>query len=381
MIPLHKPPYSGKEQEYLQSAMEMKSGQTSFCDLCAKWMETQIGLHCLMTTSCSTALDLSAALLSAKPGDEVILPSFTFASTANAFVRQGLVPVFVDIRKDTLNIDETKIEDAITERTVAIVVVHYAGVACEMNTICEIAKRHQLTLIEDAAQALGSFYDGKPLGSFGDFSCFSFHETKNFSMGEGGALLVRNGETFAKAEVMADCGTDRKKVRRKEATEYTWIAKGASCIPSELACMFLYPQLKNAEEITKARLEIYAQYDREFRAWDGRKEFTLPVIPKGCHANGHIYALRLKGKEERNELMQHLNAQGIKAAFHYIPLHSAKAGKTYGRFHGEDVVTTAESEKLLRLPLYYGMTKEETTQVILAVKEWFLEKQKGFEVQ
>jgi len=261
------------------------------------------------------------------------------------------------------------------------VVVHYAGGACEMNTICEIAKRHHLTLIEDAAQALGSSYYGNPLGSFGDFSCFSFHETKNFSMGEGGALLVRDEETFARAEVMADCGTDRKKVRRKEATEYTWIAKGASCIPSELACMFLYPQLINAEEIIKARRAIYAQYDRELRAQASENEVTLPAILDGCVTNGHIYAIRLGTKEERNALMQYLNARGIKAAFHYIPLHSSKAGKTYGRFHGEDAVTTKESEKLLRLPLYYGMTNEEITQVIRAVKQWFLEKQKGFEVQ
>ena len=209
MIPLHKPPYKGKEQEYIASAMTAGSWQTSFCDLCIQWLSGRTGMHCLMTTSCSTVLDLSAALLFAKPGDEVILPSFTFASTANAFVRQGLVPVFVDVREDTLNIDETKIEAAITERTVAVVVVHYAGVACEMDTICTLAKKHGLILIEDAAQALGATYHGKPLGTFGDFSCFSFHETKNFSMGEGGALLVRDAATFAMAEVMADCGSHR----------------------------------------------------------------------------------------------------------------------------------------------------------------------------
>ena len=371
MIPLHKPAYRGKEQEYITSAMANKPGQTSFCELCAEWISEKTGRHCLMTTSCSTALDVSAALLHARPGDEVILPSFTFSSTANAFVRQGLVPVFVDIRRDTLNIDETRIEAAITERTVAIVVVHYAGVACEMDTICEIAKRYRLVLIEDAAQALGARYHGKPLGTFGDFSCFSFHETKNFSMGEGGALVVRDAEHFAEAEVMADCGTDRKKVRRKEATEYTWIAKGASCIPSELACMFLYPQLGMAEEITRKRVELWEYYKEEFAELAENGSLTLPSVPAACAHNGHIFAIRLSGKEERDNLMRFLNDRGIGAAFHYIPLHSSKAGRQYGRFHGEDAVTTAESERLLRLPLYYDMTQAEAQQVVCAVKEYF----------
>lgn len=371
MIPLHKPPYRGKEQEYIASAMANKPGQTSFCDLCTQWLEKQTGCHCLMTTSCSTALDMVAALLHAKPGDEVILPSFTFSSTANAFVRQGLVPVFVDIRKDTLNIDETKIEAAITERTVAIVVVHYAGVACEMDTICGIARRRGLVLIEDAAQALGATYRGKALGTFGEFACFSFHETKNFSMGEGGALLVRDATAFAEAEVMADCGTDRKKVRRKEAMEYTWIAKGASCIPSELACMFLYPQLLAAEKITRKRAELWTYYRKAFAELEADGKLTLPSVPADCTHNGHIFAIRLPGKEERDRLMRFLNEQGIGAAFHYIPLHSSKAGRQYGCFHGEDVVTTAQSERLLRLPLYYDMTQDEARQVADAVKEYF----------
>lgn len=371
MIPLHKPPYKGKEQEYIASAMKQKSGGLSFCGLCTNWLAQKTGMHCLMTTSCSTALDLSAELLDAKPGDEVILPSFTFSSTANAFVRQGLVPVFVDIRKDTLNIDETKIEAAITERTVAVVVVHYAGVACEMDAICSIAKRHHLKVIEDAAQALGATYRGKLLGTFGDFSCISFHETKNFSMGEGGALLIKDKDCFAKAEVMADCGTDRQKVRRKEATEYSWIAKGASCIPSELACMFLYPQLMSAEKINRSRTEVWDYYKKAFETLAGEGKVTLPYVPENCEHNGHIFAVRLSDKEERDALMQALNGQGIGAAFHYIPLHSSKAGKKYGRFHGEDIVTTAESERLLRLPVYFGMTQEETEQVVRAVKEFF----------
>lgn len=377
MIPLHKPPYKGKEQEYIASAMTAGSWQTSFCDLCTQWLSNRTGMHCLMTTSCSTALDLSAALLFAKPGDEVILPSFTFASTANAFVRQGLVPVFVDVREDTLNIDETKIEAAITERTVAIVVVHYAGVACDMDTICVIAKKHGLMLIEDAAQALGATYHGKPLGTFGDFSCFSFHETKNFSMGEGGALLVRDAATFAMAEVMADCGTDRKRVRRKEATEYTWIAKGASCIPSELACMFLYPQLLKEKDITCDRVTTWEFYESALAPYAEEGLLKLSVVPEECGHNGHIFAIRLRDKKERDGLMQYLNAQGIGAAFHYIPLHSSKAGRKYGRFHGEDRFTTAESEKLLRLPLYFEMPRQEAEQVISAVAAYFKE-QKGF---
>lgn len=374
MIPLHKPSYQGKEQEYIVSAMAAKPGQTSFCDLCTRWLQDATGRYALMTTSCSTALDMAAALLHAKPGDEVIMPSFTFASTANAFVRQGLVPVFVDIRKDTLNIDETKIEEAITERTVAIVVVHYAGVACEMDTICKIAKKHGLMLIEDAAQALGATYRGKALGTFGDVSCISFHETKNFSMGEGGALLVRDADVFAKAEVMADCGTDRKKVRKKEATEYTWIAKGASCIPSELACMFLYPQLLRAEEIKKERVAIWEYYAASFTELAKAGRMELPSVPAECEHNGHIFAIRLKNKEERGRLMRYLNERGIGAAFHYIPLHSSKAGRQYGRFHGADVFTTAESERLLRLPIYFGMTQEEREQVVCAVTEFLKEK-------
>ena len=370
MIPLHRPPYAKKEQDYIKSAMAAKPGQTSFCELCGQWLTDAVGLSAMMTTSCSTALDLSAALLRAKPGDEVILPSFTFSSTANAFVRQGLVPVFVDIRKDTLNIDETKIEAAVTDRTVAIVPVHYAGVGCQMDVIGEIASRYHLTVIEDAAQALCANYRGKALGSFGDISCVSFHETKNFSMGEGGALFVRDAERFAQAEVMADCGTDRKKVRRKEATEYTWIEKGASCVPSELSCMFLYPQLLQAEEITRDRLKIWEFYAAELAEFDRKERILLPVVPAECEHNGHIFAIRLPEKEERDALMRYLNERGIMAAFHYIPLHTSKAGRKYGRFHGEDAVTTAESEKLLRLPLYYGMTAQEREEVAGAVADW-----------
>ncbi len=370
MIPLHKPVYKGKEQEYVESAMALRKGQTSFCALCTELLAEYMQCPALLTTSCSTALDLAAALLDGKPGDEVIMPSFTFASTANAFVRQGYVPVFVDVRKDTLNIDETKIEAAITERTIAIVAVHYAGVVCEMEAICKIAQNDHLKVIEDAAQALFSTYQGKPAGSFGDFSCISFHETKNFSMGEGGALFVKDKDLFAKAEIMAECGTDRARVRRREATEYSWVAKGASCAPSELACMFLYPQLLKRKEITENRLEAWNYYKRELQPLEKQGKLVLPGIPEKCGHNGHIFAVRLNSKKERDELMQYLNERGIGAAFHYIPLHSAKAGRQYGRFAGEDRETTAESEKLLRLPLYYGMTKEELRLITETLKAW-----------
>ena len=372
MIPLHRPIYAKKEQEYLKSAMDATPGQTSFCALCEQWLSDYMGVAGMMTTSCSTSLDMAAELLHAKPGDEVIMPSFTFSSTANAFVRQGLVPVFVDIRPDTLNLDEKKIEEAVTDRTVAIVPVHYAGVACEMDRIQQIARYHKLAVIEDAAQGLVSCYKGRPLGSFGDFSCVSFHETKNFSMGEGGALFVRNPERFEEAEILADCGTDRKKVRRKEATEYTWIGKGASCIPSELATMFLYPQLLDAGKITEHRLETWQFYADSFRGLAERERLILPAIPSDCKHNGHIFAIRLQDKEERDALMRYLNERGIMAAFHYIPLHSSKAGRFFGRFHGEDIFTTKESERLLRLPLYFGMTQEERERVVTAVHDWCL---------
>ena len=374
MIPLHRPIYQKKEQEYIKSAMEFKTGQTSFCALCENWLTDYMKIPGMMTTSCSTALDLAAALLHAKPGDEVIMPSFTFSSTANAFVRQGLVPVFVDARKDTMNLDEKKIEAAITKRTVAIVPVHYAGVACEMNMIQQIAEQYHLSIIEDAAQGLGAYYKGKPLGSFGEFSGVSFHETKNFSMGEGGALFVKDSQRFMEAEIMADCGTDRKKVRRKEASEYTWIEKGASCVPSDISCMFLYPQLYMADGITSNRLATWEFYHNELTDLAKQERIVLPIVPKECNHNGHIFAVRLQDKEERNAMMHYLNEKGIMAAFHYIPLHSAKAGRVYGRFHGEDEVTTSESERLLRLPLYYGMTAEEREQVVEAIRAWCIKK-------
>lgn len=372
MIPLHRAIYEKKEQEYLLSALENKTGQASFCALCRSWLKDYGNMETMMTTSCSTALDLAAALISGKPGDEVIMPSFTFASTANAFVRQGMVPVFVDIRPDTMNLDEQKIEAAVTEKTIAVVPMHYAGVACEMDTILEVAKKHHLAVVEDAAQALGAFYKEKPLGTIGDFGCISFHETKNFSMGEGGALFIKDTELFEKAEILAECGTSRSRMKKGLTDRYTWMEAGASCLPSELACTFLYPQLLRAEEMTKDRLSTWSFYQEMLQPWE--EKIRLPKVPEGCRHNAHIFYLRTDNKESRDSLLAHLREKGIMAAFHYIPLHSSPAGKKYGRFHGADEFTTKESECLLRLPLYFGMAEEEKQQVAEAVITWLRKK-------
>ena len=370
MIPLHRAPYEKKEQEYMLSAMAKRTGQTSFCVLCRDFLAEYTGRNTIMTTSCSTALDMAAALLMGRPGDEVILPSFTFASTANAFIRQGMVPVFVDIRPDTMNLDEKKIEAAITDRTIAVVPMHYAGVACEMDTILTVAQEYGLAVIEDAAQALYASYKGKPLGSFGGFGCVSFHETKNFSMGEGGALFIREEEKYSQAEIIAECGTSRSLQRRGLTDWYTWMEKGASCLPSELACMFLYPQLTQAEDITSDRVKSWNFYREALQSWENKGRIKLPAVPDGCEHNGHIFYVRAENKEHRDSLLSYLRGCGIMAAFHYIPLHSAPAGKKYGRFHGTDEVTTKESECLIRLPLYYGMSTEEKTRVVEAVETW-----------
>lgn len=374
MIPLHRVPYEKREQEFLVSAMESRTGQTSFCALCEEWLKEYSGRNVRMTSSCSTALDMAAAFLRGKTGDEVILPSFTFASTANAFVRQGMVPVFVDIRPDTMNLDEKKIEEAITEKTIAVVPMHYAGVACEMDTVMEIAKEYRLAVIEDAAQAAYAFYKGKPLGSYGDFGCISFHETKNFSMGEGGALLVREEDSFERAEIYAECGTSRSRMRKGLTDSYTWIDAGASCLPSELACTFLYPQLLKAEEMTKDRLATWNFYKEALQPWEEKEKIRLPKVPEGCEHNAHIFYLRTEDKETRDALLSYLRENDIMAAFHYIPLHSSPAGKKYGRFHGADETTTRESECLLRLPLYFGMSEEEKQRVAEAVTTWLRQK-------
>ena len=364
MIPLHRPVYEKNEQEYLASAMEHKTGQTSFCKLNEEWLAAYMGRNAMMTNSCTSALELSAELLYAKPGMEVIMPSFTFSSTANAFVKAGLVPVFVDIRKDTLNIDENKVEEAITDKTVAIVPMHYAGIACEMDKITEIAKGYNLTVIEDAAQALGARYKGKKLGSIGDFGCVSFHETKNFSMGEGGALLVRDSKNIERAEIIREKGTNRTKFFRGQIDKYTWVDAGSSYLPSELNAAHLFAQMEKVQEIQNNRMSCWNLYYEMLKELAEEGIIEVPFVPLHCKHNAHMFYIKTKNLEERTRLIEYLKEKGIGAVFHYVPLHSSPAGKRFGSFFGEDKYTTKESERLLRLPLYYGLKDEEVDYVI-----------------
>lgn len=341
------------------------SGDGPFTKRCHEWICDRTGSpKALLTVSGTAALEMAAALCDIGPGDEVIMPSFTFSSTANAFVGRGATPVFVDIRPDTMNIDETKIEQAITDRTKAICVVHYAGVSCDMDTIMEIARAHDLKVIEDAAQCLMSSVDGKALGTIGDFGCLSFHESKNYSMGEGGCLLIRDEKHALPAEILREKGTNRSQFYRGQVDKYSWMDYGSSYIPSELNAAYLWSQLEVADMINEDRLSSWDAYREAFEPYAERGVVELPVIPDGCEHNAHIFYLKLPSPELRDRLIEHLRAQGIQATFHYVPLHSAPAGLKYGRFSGEDVFTTAESARLVRLPLYYGLTSQDRQAVI-----------------
>lgn len=374
-IPFNIPPYVGHEMEYLQKACEVNHkicGDGPFTKQCKAWVEEKTGTaECLMTTSGTSALEMAAHLSHIQPGDEVIMPSYTFCSTADAFVLKGAVPVFVDIRPDTMNLDETLVEDAITDRTKAIAAVHYAGVSCEMDTILEIAGRHHLTVVEDAAQGVMSSYKGRALGTLGDFGCYSFHETKNYSMGEGGAILIRDPEKISEAEILREKGTNRSQFFRGQIDKYTWVDYGSSFLPSELNAAYLMAQLDHADEINNARLARWEQYYRLLSplATEGRIE--LPVIPKDCVHNAHMFYIKTGDLEERQALIQALREQGILAVFHYIPLHSSPAGRKFGRFHGEDRYTTRESERLLRLPMYYSLTEENVNDVVSVIEEFY----------
>lgn len=374
MINFNVPPFTGKETEYIMEAVKAQKicGDGQFTKKCNEWLEGKTGSKkVLLTTSCTHATELAALLAEVKAGDEVIMPSYTFVSTADAFVLRGAVPVFVDIRPDTMNMDETKIEAAITDKTVGIVPVHYAGVACEMDTIMDIAKRHNLWVIEDAAQGIMSTYKGKALGTFGEFGCFSFHETKNYSMGEGGALLIRDEKYIEDAEIIREKGTNRSKFYRGQIDKYTWVNYGSSYLPSDMNAAYLWAQLEVAEEINNWRLGIWNQYKEELAVLQDKGVIELPTVPKDCVHNAHMFYIKAKDIEERTELETFLKENGIWAVFHYIPLHSAPAGKKYGRFHGEDVYTTKESERLLRLPLYYGLKAEEVSYICEKVKEFY----------
>lgn len=374
MIPFNIPPYVGTEEGYIKEAIANKKicGDGAFTKKCHAWLEEKTGTaKALLTTSCTHSLEMAAILSKVGPGDEVILPSYTFVSTADAFVLRGATVVFVDIRKDTLNIDETLIEDAITDRTKVIVPVHYAGVGCEMDTIMDIAKRHNLLVVEDAAQGVMATYKGKALGTIGDYGCYSFHETKNYSMGEGGALLIRDEENIDMAEIVREKGTNRSRFFRGQVDKYTWVEAGSSYLPSELNAAYLYGQLEKAEEINNQRLASWSNYYEGLSDLAKEGRIDLPYVPEECKHNAHMFYIKAKDLEERTALIAYLKEQGIGTAFHYVPLHSAEAGTKYGRFHGEDRYTTKESERLLRLPMYYGLTKEDNDRVVEAVHMFY----------
>lgn len=374
MINFNVPPYVGKEIEYIKDVISKRKicGDGEYTKKCNKWMEEKFHADkVLLTTSGTSALDLSMLLCDLKPGDEVILPSYTFSSTANAFAIYGAKLVFVDIRPDTMNIDETKIEAAITEKTRAIIVVHYAGVACEMDTIMDIAKRHNLLVVEDAAQGVMSKYKGKYLGTIGDMGCYSFHETKNYSMGEGGAIIINNPEYIERAEILREKGTNRSKFYRGQVDKYTWVDIGDSFLPSELNAAYLWGQLELAEEINDNRLNVWNRFYNAFKPLEEAGKVELPFIPTDCVHNAHMFYLKCKDLNERTAFISFMKEKGVQCVFHYIPLHSAPAGLKYGRFVGEDKYTTKESERLVRLPMYYGMTEEEQKAVIDSVLDYF----------
>ena len=374
MIDFNIPPFTGNEIHYMEEAVKNRKicGDGPFTKKCHAFLQEKTGAAAVyLTTSCTSALEMAAILAGVKPGDEVILPSFTFCSTADAFVARGAKLVFVDVRPDTMNIDENKIEAAITDKTRAIAVVHYAGVSCEMDTIMAIAKKHNLIVIEDAAQGVGSSYKGKPLGTIGDFGCFSCHETKNYSMGEGGALLLPNLDQRDEAEICREKGTDRSRFFRGQVDKYTWVDYGSSYLPSDLNAAYLWAQLEKFDEIKEDRMATWNAYDEAFRPMAEAGLFDVPFIPAECEHNAHMYYIKLKDLKERTAFIKHLKDNGVMAVFHYIPLHSSPAGLKFGRFDGEDEVTTRDSERLVRLPLYYHLTKEDRAKVIETVKSFF----------
>ncbi|MBQ7434668.1 MAG: dTDP-4-amino-4,6-dideoxygalactose transaminase [Oscillospiraceae bacterium] len=374
MIPFNVPPCTGNEMKYIEEAIASHKicGDGAFTRRCNEWMEKRFHAHkVLLTTSGTTALDMASLLCDLKPGDEVILPSFTFSSSATAFAIYGAKLVFVDVRPDTMNIDETKIEAAITDRTRVILAMHYAGVACEMDTIMDIARRHNLLVVEDAAQGVMSTYKGKALGTIGDFGCYSFHETKNYSMGEGGAVLVNNPAYVERAEILREKGTNRSKFYRGQVDKYTWVDIGDSFLPSELNAAYLWAQLEMADEINNDRLASWHRYWDAFQDLAAAGRVTLPTIPADCVHNAHMFYIKCKDLAERTALISFLKERDILAVFHYVPLHSAPAGQRFGRFHGEDKYTTAESDRLVRLPLYYKLTIEDQDCVIKAVRDFY----------
>lgn len=374
MIDFNVPPFVGNEIEYIKKAVSNHKicGDGEFTKKCNKWLEDNFkAKKILLTTSGTSALEMAAILCDIKPGDEVIMPSYTFVSTANAFVGRGAKIVFVDIRPDTLNIDETLIEQAITEKTKVIVPVHYAGVACEMDTIMDIAKRHSLLVVEDAAQGVMSKYKGKALGTIGDFGCYSFHETKNYSMGEGGAIVINDEKYIDRAEIIREKGTNRSRFFRGQVDKYTWVDYGSSYLPSELNAAYLYAQLEKANEINVNRLKTWDKYYEGLKELSEKNIIELPTVPTECEHNAHMFYIKVKDLEERTKVISYLKENDILSVFHYIPLHSSEAGVKFGRFNGEDVYTTKESERLIRLPMYYGLNEDKVKYIVNVIKKYF----------
>lgn len=375
MIPFNIPPYLGVEDNYILEAIQTQrrlSGDGLFTKRCHEWFEENFNSSkTLLTTSCTHALEMAAILCNIKPGDEIIAPSYTFVSTVNAFILRGAKIVFVDIHPDTMNINENLIEAAITNKTKAIVPVHYAGIACEMDTIMSIAKKYNLFVIEDAAQGVMSTYKGYKLGTIGDIGCYSFHETKNYTMGEGGAISLNNPNFFEQSEIIREKGTDRSRFFRGEIDKYSWVDIGSSYLPSELNAAYLYGQLENADLINNNRLESYNLYYSNLKYLADIGLIQLPHIPDNCIHNAHMFYIKVKNLDERTRLISFLKRHKIHSVFHYIPLHSSSAGKKYGSFHGEDIYTTKESERLLRLPLYYGLDKEKINYITDCIYEFY----------
>ncbi len=374
MIDFNRPAFLGNETDYIKQAVANRKlcGDGDFTKKCSAWIRDELGSkYALLTTSCTHALEMAAYLCDIQPGDEVIMPSYTFVSTADAFVLRGARIVFTDIRPDTMNIDEKLIEDAVTEKTRAIVPVHYAGVACDMDAICSISKKYGLKVVEDAAQAVHSYYKGRALGTIGDFGAFSFHETKNYTMGEGGALLFQKDEILPKAEVLREKGTDRSRFFRGEVDKYTWVDFGSSYLPSELNAAYLYAQLEAADRIDAKRLSIWNIYNEKLRGLSDKGVIERPFIPDYATNNAHMYYIKVKDLDERTRLIDYLKKKDICTVFHYVPLHSSLAGRKFGRFHGEDRFTTKESERILRLPMFYSLKEEEAEMTADRICEFF----------
>ncbi|MCI5713381.1 MAG: dTDP-4-amino-4,6-dideoxygalactose transaminase [Lachnospiraceae bacterium] len=374
MIPFNEPTYTEKGVGYITEAIlkyRRLNGDGVFTARCTEWLENRLNTRVLLTTSCTHALEMASLLADIQPGDEVIMPAFTFVSTADAFVLRGAKIKFVDIRKDTMNIDETLIENAITNKTKAIVPVHYAGVGCEMDTIMDIARRHHLMVIEDAAQGMMATYKGKYLGTIGDFGAYSFHETKNYTMGEGGLILINQDQYVKRAEIIREKGTNRAQYFRGEIDKYSWVDEGSSYLPSEMNAAYLLPQLEIADEINNRRLELWNLYYQELKDLEDKGKIELPFIPKECQHNAHMFYIKTRDLEERTKLIQYLLKNDIKAVFHYVPLHTSIAGRKFGEFVGEDIYTTKESERLVRLPMYYALQDENVKYIANKIRSFY----------